>query len=71
MTIDAQHPRVHLASRSPRRRELLAQIGVGFDTIVLSQFTARRPRARRNAAAWRGSDELRRAHRAQQGGTRL
>ncbi|MCM8612413.1 Maf family protein [Accumulibacter sp.] len=25
--------RVHLASRSPRRRELLAQIGVAFDTI--------------------------------------
>jgi septum formation protein len=34
MTIDAQHPRLHLASRSPRRRELLAQIGVGFDTII-------------------------------------
>lgn len=29
-----QHPRVHLASRSPRRRELLAQIGVRFDTIA-------------------------------------
>ena len=26
--------RVHLASRSPRRRELLAQIGVAFDTIA-------------------------------------
>ncbi|MEF8722309.1 septum formation inhibitor Maf [Candidatus Accumulibacter phosphatis] len=29
-----QHRRVHLASRSPRRRELLTQIGVGFDTIA-------------------------------------
>ncbi|WP_313953084.1 Maf family protein [Accumulibacter sp.] len=29
-----QNPRVHLASRSPRRRELLAQIGVRFDTIA-------------------------------------
>lgn len=34
MSVDLQHPRLHLASRSPRRRELLAQIGVGFDTIV-------------------------------------
>lgn len=29
-----QHTRIHLASRSPRRRELLTQIGVHFDTIV-------------------------------------
>ena len=34
MPAGLQHSRVHLASRSPRRRELLAQIGVGFDTIV-------------------------------------
>lgn len=27
--------RIYLASRSPRRRELLAQIGVRFDTILL------------------------------------
>ena len=27
-------PRIHLASRSPRRRELLTQIGVQFDTLV-------------------------------------
>jgi septum formation protein len=27
--------RVYLASRSPRRRELLAQVGVRFDTILL------------------------------------
>ena len=26
-------PRIHLASRSPRRRELLHQIGVAFDTL--------------------------------------
>lgn len=26
-------PRIHLASRSPRRRELLHQIGVSFDTL--------------------------------------
>lgn len=26
--------RIHLASRSPRRRELLTQIGVGFDTLI-------------------------------------
>lgn len=35
MPVDTQHPRLHLASRSPRRRELLAQIGVGFDTLLL------------------------------------
>ncbi len=34
MPVDGQHPRLHLASRSPRRRELLAQIGVHFDTIA-------------------------------------
>ncbi len=35
MPVDTQHPRLHLASRSPRRRELLAQIGIGFDTLLL------------------------------------
>ena len=33
MTIHNQPPRLYLASRSPRRRELLAQIGVTFDTL--------------------------------------
>mgnify|MGYP000210894894 CR=1 FL=1 len=33
MTIHNQPPRLYLASRSPRRRELLAQIGVAFDTL--------------------------------------
>lgn len=27
-------PRIYLASRSPRRRELLTQIGVAFDTLI-------------------------------------
>ena len=34
MSFNLQRPRLHLASRSPRRRELLTQIGVQFDTIV-------------------------------------
>jgi septum formation protein len=34
MQINRQNPRLHLASRSPRRRELLTQIGIAFDTIV-------------------------------------
>jgi septum formation protein len=34
MLINPQNPRLHLASRSPRRRELLTQIGIHFDTIV-------------------------------------
>ena len=32
--IDPFHPRLYLASRSPRRRELLTQIGVQFETVV-------------------------------------
>jgi len=32
--INLLNPRLYLASRSPRRRELLAQIGVQFDTVV-------------------------------------
>ena len=33
--------RIYLASRSPRRRELLAQIGVGFDLLLLRDDLAR------------------------------
>ena len=34
MPLNTRNPRLYLASRSPRRRELLSQIGVQFDTIV-------------------------------------
>lgn len=34
-----QHQRIHLASRSPRRRELLTQIGVAFDTLIFRDGT--------------------------------
>ena len=34
MPVNSLNPRLYLASRSPRRRELLGQIGVQFDTIV-------------------------------------
>lgn len=34
MVIRLNTPRIYLASRNPRRRELLAQIGAQFDTIV-------------------------------------
>ena len=37
MPLNPLNPRVHLASRSPRRRLLLQQIGVRFDTIVFRQ----------------------------------
>ena len=30
-----QHPRIYLASQSPRRRELLKQIGVNFEMLLL------------------------------------
>ena len=34
MPINLRNPRLFLASRSPRRRELLTQVGIQFDTIV-------------------------------------
>lgn len=34
MPISLRNPRIFLASRSPRRRELLTQVGIQFDTIV-------------------------------------
>ena len=34
MVIRINNPRFYLASRNPRRRELLAQIGAQFDTVV-------------------------------------
>ena len=34
MPINLRNPRIFLASRSPRRRELLTQVGIQFDTIV-------------------------------------
>ena len=34
MSLDTRNPRIYLASRSPRRRELLAQVGIRFDTIA-------------------------------------
>ena len=34
-------PRIYLASRSPRRRELLKQIGVPFDVLVLREHAGR------------------------------
>ena len=33
MSVIPQIPRIYLASRSPRRRELLTQIGIQFDTL--------------------------------------
>jgi septum formation protein len=33
MPFDTRNPRLYLASRSPRRRELLAQMGIQFDTL--------------------------------------
>jgi septum formation protein len=34
MPTDARHPRLYLASRSPRRRELLTQMGIRFDPLI-------------------------------------
>lgn len=35
--------RIHLASRSPRRRELLGQIGIAFSTVAVHVDETRRP----------------------------
>ncbi len=37
MPLNSLNPRLYLASRSPRRRQLLQQIGVRFDTIAFRQ----------------------------------
>jgi len=34
MAFDTRNPRLYLASRSPRRRELLTQMGILFDTLA-------------------------------------
>ena len=39
MVLSQLAPRIHLASRSPRRRELLTQIGVAFDTLIFRDGT--------------------------------
>jgi len=36
------HNRIYLASKSPRRRELLKQIGVNFEVLLLREFPASR-----------------------------
>ncbi len=37
MAFDTRTPRIYLASRSPRRRELLMQIGIQFDTLFFRE----------------------------------
>jgi septum formation protein len=37
------YPRIYLASRSPRRRELLKQLGVSFEMLLLREHTGRVP----------------------------
>ncbi len=34
------HPRIYLSSQSPRRRELLKQIGINFETLLLPSNTS-------------------------------
>ncbi len=41
--ISRTETRVYLASRSPRRRELLKQIGVAFEVLVLREYPTRTP----------------------------
>lgn len=37
MAFDTRSQRIYLASRSPRRRELLTQIGIQFDTLFFRE----------------------------------
>ena len=37
MPLDTRNPRLYLASRSPRRRELLVQMGIQFDTLYFRE----------------------------------
>jgi septum formation protein len=37
-------PRIYLASRSPRRRELLSQAGIGFDVLMLRNTSGEKAR---------------------------
>lgn len=37
MAFDTRNPRLYLASRSPRRRELLTQMGIQFDTLFFRE----------------------------------
>ena len=41
--INPLNPRLYLASRSPRRRELLTQIGVQFDTLLFRDLPRQDP----------------------------
>jgi septum formation protein len=63
-------PRIYLASRSPRRRELLAQIGVRFDLLLFRAAAARGRGSQRSLAAGRDAGGLRAARGAHQGGIR-
>src|SRR5436190_14822605 len=42
MPLHIPHQRIYLASKSPRRRELLKQIGVNFEVLLLREFPASR-----------------------------
>ena len=41
MPFDTRNPRLYLASRSPRRRELLTQMGIQFDTLFTDDLYLR------------------------------
>jgi septum formation protein len=71
MPVDLQHARLHLASRSPRRRELLTQIGVAFDSIVFRNSPRDDPELDETPLPGEDPVSYVATHRAQQGGTRL
>ena len=53
--------KIYLASKSPRRRELLRQIGVEFELLLLRENTARGPGRERGTCCRRSGERLRRA----------
>ncbi|MBU0753426.1 MAG: septum formation inhibitor Maf [Gammaproteobacteria bacterium] len=50
-------PRIYLASKSPRRRELLAQIGVHFDLMLFRAGTREDPQTSEDARAGETPDD--------------
>ena len=64
-------PVIYLASKSPRRRELLRQLGVAFEELYLREAAGSQSRRRRGSAGRRARRALRRADRTDQGDRRL
>ena len=64
-------PVLYLASKSPRRQQLLRQLDIEFETLLLREAVGRDARRRRGGARRRACAALRRADGAHEGAGRL